>query len=366
MKEKTVYVLAAGGTGGHLFPAISLAKQLKSKGGIIYLFTDERTKDWIEKDCFDKIFIFYFGSFSGFLNKILFFVRLLKCGMKSLFLFIKKKPAVVIGFGGYPSAPPVFAAQILCIPTIIHESNAVLGRANAILAKMATLVATGFPEVSRLKENRLTFVGNPVRHEIKELYNSSYIPPQKERPFNILVIGGSQGARIFSQIIPETIKKIEKNWQKRIKIRQQARKELIEQTKIAYTNTLAHIEIQPFFYDMKNALSWAHLVISRGGAMSLSEIMITGKPSIIIPLEKTLGGDQLFNASFFERKGAAIMIQEKDLSAEMLSIIIQNLLNSPEELKRMSNVAKALAAPDADTRFARKIEDLLQRKTLLT
>lgn len=345
------YILVAGGTGGHLFPALSLAKILKQKGKVVYLYTDERALVWVDKNQIDKVIVNKFNK----KNKIEFLKNLFMCGFKSLINFIKERPKVVIGFGGYPSAPTCLAAELLFVPTIIHESNAIIGRANKILSKMAKFVATGFSEVINLSREKQKFVGNPVRENIKKLFYSEYIPPKECENFNILVIGGSQGAKLFADIIPNSIKNISCENQKRICIKQQVPLQFLEKVDSIYSQSSSKYKLESFFNNMDELFSWAHLVISRGGASSLTEIMISGRPSIVIPLGKTLDNDQLLNATYYDKKGASVMIEENDLSEELLTITIENLMNSPDTLSMMSNVAKSLVNPNADNYFADKI-----------
>jgi UDP-N-acetylglucosamine--N-acetylmuramyl-(pentapeptide) pyrophosphoryl-undecaprenol N-acetylglucosamine transferase len=355
--KRGVYALAAGGTGGHLFPAVSLAKQLKAAGCVVHLYTDERTKEWLKVEWFDEIFVFHLKRKSG---RLIFISRLLLCGLKCLFSFIRNRPKIVIGFGGYQSAPPLFAAQLLRIKTIIHESNAILGRANAILAKFASCVATGVPEVVGLPKRKLVFVGNPVRAEIQELYDVPYTVPPLDGTFHILVIGGSQGAGIFSEVVPAAIKTMPKTEQKRIEVRQQTRMELMKATERSFRDAgVAGVQLTHFFDDMRAALDWAHLVISRGGAMSLAEFLVAGKPAIIVPLKASIDNDQALNSEYFARRMACVTIAEDDLSPEVLGHTITRLMNSTDELVRMSNAAKSLASPDADRLFMEKIKEVL-------
>jgi UDP-N-acetylglucosamine--N-acetylmuramyl-(pentapeptide) pyrophosphoryl-undecaprenol N-acetylglucosamine transferase len=350
-----VYVLAAGGTGGHFFPALSLAKIIKNTGKTVYLCTDERAEKWSKIGVFDKVFVAALKNKSG---SFTFFCSLLLAGLKYLFLFIKERPRVVIGFGGYPSAPPVFAAQLLGIPTVIHESNATLGKANAVLAKMASCVATGVPEVAGLPEDKSMFVGNPVREEINELYNVPYIPPALQEPFHILVIGGSQGAAVFSNIIPAAVKTLSKEEQRRLKIRQQTREELLDETDGNFRETLVNVQLAPFFSDMREALAWAHLVISRGGATSIAEALISGKPLIIVPLENTTSGDQVANAVLFAKKGCCLTTFGQNKPAEYIGNAIKQFMRDTAQLAKMSDAGRRLASTGAGLLLLEKIEAL--------
>jgi UDP-N-acetylglucosamine--N-acetylmuramyl-(pentapeptide) pyrophosphoryl-undecaprenol N-acetylglucosamine transferase len=355
--RKKAYVLAAGGTGGHLFPALSLAKELKKRGNLVFLFTDERAAQWVNAEYLDGVMVSRFSCAPGKARKIKFFYRLFVCGMKCFFLFLRKRPLVAVGFGGYPSAPPIFAAQILRIPTVLHEGNTVLGRANVVLAKRTKCVATGFAEVismDSINKSKQFFSGNPIRTEIEELYDNKYIAPQKDDAFNILVIGGSQGARIITEAVPRAVEQLSPSNIRRLNIKQQIQKESTQEVEDVYKKLNIQFEVATFFHDMRSALDWAHLVISRGGAMSLAEIMVAGRPSIIIPLSKTRDGDQAFNAQYYEDKGAAIVVAEENLFT-YLSCVIEEIMNSPEKLLCMSKRAKELAVPNASVLLAEKV-----------
>lgn len=349
---KGSYVLVAGGTGGHLFPAISLAKALKEAGKKVVLFTDERAFPYVkEPNEFDKIIInnFGFNSYRGKLRKVLFYCKLMFCGLKNLAQFIINRPKIVIGFGCYSSAPTIFAAQLLGIPTVLHEQNSIIGRANFFLQKMARCVATGFETVANLDKKKQIYVGNPVRKNIMPLIRKDYLVPDSN--FNIFILGGSQGADLFSEVIPKSFRSLPLEMQKRIKICHQVRKENLVETKILYRESISEFELKPFFDNIDEIYDWAHLIISRGGASSLSEISIVGLPAILIPLAKTLDSDQLYNARYYEKNGACVVVEEKDLNAKDLGKLIEKLINNGELLKNMSVNSRKLATPDATSKL---------------
>jgi UDP-N-acetylglucosamine--N-acetylmuramyl-(pentapeptide) pyrophosphoryl-undecaprenol N-acetylglucosamine transferase len=375
--KKRAYVLAAGGTGGHLFPALSLAKELKRRGNLVFLFTDERAAKWVdprysqrsgpEANCrnevindaakhLDGVMVsrFLYTAEQKKTGKINFLYRLLLCGLKSFFLFLRKRPLAVVGFGGYPSAPPVLAAQMLFIPTIIHEANIILGRANAILSKRAKCVATGFAEVQGVHKKQFVS-GNPVRDEIKSLYTVPYQEPEHKAPFHLLVIGGSQGAQSLVELIPFAISQIRHENRHRLHVKQQVPAEFLPKSKALYAGLGVHFELSPFFYDMKAALAWAHLVVTRGGATSLAEIMVAGRPSLIIPLTDTKDGDQVANALYYSDHWAAVSLNITENSLQYLGPIISAFMSTTGELQERSENARKLAIPDADVLLADQV-----------
>lgn len=350
------YVLVAGGTGGHLFPALSLAATLSQFGKPIILFTDERAESWIDSKHLERVWICRFGPNRG-KRKVSFLLRLIGCGLKSLFLFIKDRPEVVVGFGSYVSAPALLAAQILGIPTILHEQNNILGRANRILAKRARCIATAMKEIRGLGPKvPHVFVGNPVRPHIAQLYTEAYKAPSPSDSFHILIIGGSQGSEILSQILPEAITRLKPEECKRIKVCQQVVEKQWKKVGLLYKKTHIEANLAPFFSNMPALLQWAHVVIGRSGASSLSEYATAGLPSLLIPFAKSLDGDQLYNARYFEQEGAAKVLLEEDFTIEHIQAILREWMNAPETLEQMSASAKRLATPDASQRLAEIIE----------
>jgi UDP-N-acetylglucosamine--N-acetylmuramyl-(pentapeptide) pyrophosphoryl-undecaprenol N-acetylglucosamine transferase len=356
---RKLYILAAGGSGGHLFPALGLAKVLRSRGGAVVLFTDERAYKWVDKTNFHGVFVSRFRKKEG---KGAFLWRLMCCGLKSLWFLIKHRPSCVVGFGGYVSAPTMLAAQWLRIPTVVHECNVLLGKANKILLPQAKVLTAGVPEILNLTTNKLFFTGNPVRAAIEPLFQTPYTPSLDADPFYLLVLGGSQGAEIFSQIVPFALEKLPDYLLERIRITQQVRETDLDMVQRFYKRAGITAEIRPFFANVEDYLQQAHLVISRSGALSLADISVSGRPSILVPFSHSSTGDQRANALRYSDSGASIVIDEAHFSAEFLKNVLVKLMENPESLLRMSGAARDLALPDAANRLADIVESFDKKK----
>jgi UDP-N-acetylglucosamine--N-acetylmuramyl-(pentapeptide) pyrophosphoryl-undecaprenol N-acetylglucosamine transferase len=383
-KKAAMYVLAAGGTGGHLFPAISLAAELRRRGGIVILFTDERAAKWVDHSCFDRVIVSRFRSqkMSRGIGRAYFVKGLLFCGIKSLFFFLRKRPAAVIGFGGYPSAPTVFAAQLLWIQSILHECNVLMGRANKVLARSATVITTGFCEIAEVPDNRkCIFTGNPVREEIAQLVNRPYVPPyvqssillaiqseessvssfaqplvQPSAPSSssapsslpqlshscvrIFIVGGSQGTSLFANVVPYAIQELSKTVN--VYITMQVREAESARVEALYKRMGVNAKLAPFFDNIVEILAKSHIIVSRSGAISLAEIAAAGIPSVLVPLGRSRDGDQLYNAAHFEAAGAAVLIEEQSFSPDTLAEVLLELCQNDTVLRDMSRAAREL------------------------
>jgi UDP-N-acetylglucosamine--N-acetylmuramyl-(pentapeptide) pyrophosphoryl-undecaprenol N-acetylglucosamine transferase len=271
----------------------------------------------------------------------------------------KNRPDAVVGFGGYPSIPPVLAAQILGIPTILHEQNAILGRANRFLAKKAKKIAISFPNTLFCPKGAI-FTGNPVREKFKQIHYLDFPKISNNSSINLLIIGGSQGAGIFSTTIPKAIKKLPDAMQRRINIFQQCRSEFLEDAKGAYAETnVASVTLKPFFDDIEHVLQNTHLVISRSGASTIAELTIARRPAIFVPLSISLDGDQMANAKFLTENGCAWIIEQKNFNSKSLSIQLINLINNPKKISHASENMKKLYQPDADINLANLVAQLV-------
>jgi UDP-N-acetylglucosamine--N-acetylmuramyl-(pentapeptide) pyrophosphoryl-undecaprenol N-acetylglucosamine transferase len=276
--------------------------------------------------------------------------------------FRRLGPAVVVGFGGYPSLPALIAATAGGRPTVIHEQNAVMGRANRLLAGRATAVACAFPTLQKAPakvQARAMVVGNPVRPEIRALRDTPYAPPTGR--ISLLVTGGSQGARMLSETVPSAVAQLPQTLRDRLSVRQQTRAESIEAARATYRDCGVEFELAPFFRDMASHLASAHLVIGRAGASTVCELAVAGKPAVLIPLKIALDDDQGQNAALLAEVGAAVVLREDALSAERLAETLAELLNNPARLAAMSDAARAVARPDAAERLADLVEDVASR-----
>jgi UDP-N-acetylglucosamine--N-acetylmuramyl-(pentapeptide) pyrophosphoryl-undecaprenol N-acetylglucosamine transferase len=269
-------------------------------------------------------------------------------------------PQVVVGFGGYPSAPALVAAVMDKRPTVIHEQNAVMGRANRMLAPHVKTVACAFPTLKKAPANvvdRAHVVGNPVRPLIRALAEVPYVPPEPNGPVRLLVTGGSQGARLLSELVPEAVKALPEDLRKRLVVQQQTRAESMNTARRAYRDALVDAEIAPFFRDIASRLRDAHLVIGRSGAGSVCEFAVAGKPAILVPLAIAIDDDQGQNALLLVDAGGAEIARESQLTVESLALALATLLNNPARLARMAAASRSVAIPDA----AEKLADVVER-----
>jgi UDP-N-acetylglucosamine--N-acetylmuramyl-(pentapeptide) pyrophosphoryl-undecaprenol N-acetylglucosamine transferase len=352
-------IITAGGTGGHMFPALALAAELERRGRTVALACDERGARYLPEGM--EAFPVKASSPSGTLAKRWSGISRLGWGFVQSWWWLKRqRPAAVAAFGSYASVPIGVAAGMMRIPLLVHEQNAVLGRANRMIAKRATRLALTFEETEHaetMPEDRQVLTGNPVRPEILSRIGESYRLPADGELFEILVIGGSQGARALSDVLPIAFDRLSGRERSRIRLTQQCRPEDLERVEQAYKSLGFKAELKSFFHDLPARLSKTHLVISRSGASSVAEILALGKPAILIPLPSSLEGDQLANAKVLETAGAAWLMQEGELSGELLADRIRLCLEQPDALSAMSTKAKGLSKPEA----AQALADTLER-----
>jgi UDP-N-acetylglucosamine--N-acetylmuramyl-(pentapeptide) pyrophosphoryl-undecaprenol N-acetylglucosamine transferase len=264
---------------------------------------------------------------------------------------------VVVGFGGYPSLPALIAAISAGRRTVIHEQNAVMGRANRLLAGRVSAIACAFPNLQKASPAvaaKAQVVGNPVRPEIRALAERPYLAP--DGPLRLLVTGGSQGARLLSELTPRAIALLPEALRRRLNVQQQTREESIPEARRVYGDALVEAELAPFFSGMAERLAGAHLMIGRAGASTVCEIAVAGRPAILVPLKIALDDDQGQNALFLAEAGAAVVLREEGLTAERLAGVLQALLDDPIRLSRMSAAGRAVARPDAAERLADVVE----------
>jgi UDP-N-acetylglucosamine--N-acetylmuramyl-(pentapeptide) pyrophosphoryl-undecaprenol N-acetylglucosamine transferase len=359
---RKIAVLAAGGTGGHLFPAQALAEVLISRGWSVVLAADERvaglSQDFpAERRIGLSAATFRPGDPIGMVRAGL---AVMRGAGQARALYREIGPRVIVGFGGYPSAPALVGAIIDRRPTVIHEQNAVMGRANRFLASHVSRVACAFPTLIKAPPKvagAAIRVGNPVRPPIRALADLPYDPPGAEGPIRLLVTGGSQGARLLSELVPEAIAALPDGLRQRLSVQQQTRPESMDTARRVYANAVVDAEIAPFFRDMASRLSAAHLVIGRSGAGSVCEFAVAGKPSILVPLAVALDDDQGQNAKFLADVGGAEVARESQLTVASLSSALEKLLTNPARLARMAAAARSVAIPDAAERLADLVEE---------
>jgi UDP-N-acetylglucosamine--N-acetylmuramyl-(pentapeptide) pyrophosphoryl-undecaprenol N-acetylglucosamine transferase len=352
--SQPLVLVAAGGTGGHLFPAEALAVALSKRGVTVDLVTDERATRY--------------GNFPGRTTHIVpsatfaghnpvhlagAAIKLARGVAASMSLMKRLRPAAVVGFGGYPTIPPLYAATLSKIPALIHEANGVLGRANRLLGRRVQAIATGFPGLLASDPQlrpKVTHTGNPIRPAVVEAAKTPW--PDTDGPLRILVFGGSQGARVMADVVPAAIELVPMALRARLHVTQQARDEDMERVRAAYTRFGLNVEIEPFFRDLPARIAASHLVISRSGASTVAELAAIGRPSILVPLPHALDQDQRANAAMLERTGGAILMDQVRFTPGNVAAEINRLAAAPGTLAGMAAAAKAQGILDAADRLA--------------
>jgi UDP-N-acetylglucosamine--N-acetylmuramyl-(pentapeptide) pyrophosphoryl-undecaprenol N-acetylglucosamine transferase len=357
VRESPVVLLAAGGTGGHLFPAEALAEALARRGVTVDLATDDRAERYGKKFPARNIHVIASETVRGRDP-----LSLLRTGAKlgigtlqAMRLLARIKPAAVVGFGGYPTVPPVLAATLKGIPTLIHEQNAVMGRANKLLASRVSAIATTFEGVldrdEKLK-SKATRTGNPLRPAVIAAAAVPYDVPEMAGVLRLLVFGGSQGARIMSDIVPPAIERLDPHLLMRIAIVQQAREEDIARVEDIYARVKVKAEVAPYFADLPARIAASHLVVARSGASTVAELAAIGRPSILVPLPHALDQDQMANAGVLANAGGAIRVRQDEFSPDRLAAEIGALASAPQKLVAMAAAARSQGALDAAERLA--------------
>jgi UDP-N-acetylglucosamine--N-acetylmuramyl-(pentapeptide) pyrophosphoryl-undecaprenol N-acetylglucosamine transferase len=363
--SKGVILLSAGGTGGHLFPAEALAHELVSRGWEVHLATDSRAERFTGRfpaAAIHPIASATIGSKSP--TKLLKSFWTLWRGVRQAGSLIARiRPKAVIGFGGYPTLPPLFAAVRRGVPTLIHEQNAVIGRANRALASRVTAIAGGFLSSSGSAAAKITVTGNPVRPAVLEAAKTPYAPPEAGEPFRLLVFGGSQGAQFFSDAIPAATARLPEAQRKRLQVTQQARAEDEARVRSAYAALGIAAEVSPFFTDMAERIAAAHLVISRSGASTVSEIAVIGRPALLVPYPHALDHDQAANAAALAAAGGAEVHPQSSLSTERIAELISALMDDPARLKSMAEAARSAGRPDATLLLADLAEAIAEGRS---
>jgi len=353
-EKSKLILLCAGGTGGHLFPAESLAVVLTKRGLTVDLATDSRAAHF--KFPARDVHLIPSATLRG--RGPVSIVRtaaLLTYGTWRAGRVLKRiRPAAVVGFGGYPTVPPMMAATMRNIPTVLHEQNGVMGRANRLLAARVTAIATGFRSLKNADavQSKITFTGNPVRPAVLAAAATPYDPPQPGGPLRLLVFGGSQGARVMSEIVPPALERLDAALRARLAIVQQARAEDIDAVRATFARLGVQAECEPFFSDLPSRMAAAHLVVSRSGASTVAELSAIGRPGILVPLPHALDQDQLVNAGVLESAGGAITVVQRDFTPDRLAREIGALAAAPDRLSAMAAAARSAGTLDAAERLA--------------
>ncbi len=357
-------VIAAGGTGGHLFPAEALARALMARGWRIILATDARGGAHAGEFPADKIVTLPAATLRGRdpLSLARAALTILSGVLAGRAALSAADPAVVVGFGGYPSLPALLAALSQGRRTVIHEQNAVFGRANRLLAPFVTQVACAFPVLGKasapIAASKIV-TGNPVRPPMAALAGQGYAPPQDE--IRLLITGGSQGARLLSELTPAALAALPETLRSRLRVEQQTRPESLDLARRIYLENDIDAEVAPFFRDMATRLARAHLVIGRAGASTVTELAVAGRPSILIPLGVALDDDQGQNAGILRAAGAAEVLRERDLTVAAMTSLLAGLLLDGPRLTRMAAAAASLGRADGAERLADVVEGVAGR-----
>jgi len=356
---KGTILLAAGGTGGHLFPAEALSHELHARGWKVHLATDERAERYagnFPAEAIHPVASATMSSRNPFaLAKA--FLTIWRGVRQSSEVIRRIQPSAVVGFGGYPTLPPLYAATRRKVPTLIHEQNAVMGRANRALAARVDAIAGGFlPEGGTGVSAKIVATGNPVRPAVIEAAKMPYDAPGEKDSFRLLVFGGSQGAQFFSDAMPAAIALLPDAQRARLSITQQARAEDVERVREAYAALGLEAEVSTFFTDMATRIAAAHLVMSRSGASTVSEIAVIGRPALFVPYPHALDHDQAANAAALAASGGAEVHAQSTLSPERIRNLIEGLMDDPGRLRDMATASKSAGRPDA----ARLLGDLTE------
>ena len=356
------FVLAAGGTGGHMIPAHALAAELMTRGHKVALITDARGARIP-------------GLFEGAEVHMLPAGRLTKNpsswlpSMKGIYdgramakkLYAEFEPSAVVGFGGYPAFPALLGAFARGIPTAVHEQNAVLGRVNRLVASRVDAIATAYPDVQRLKPNWQGYtrlVGNPVREDVLKLRDQDYPPIDENGIFRVLVTGGSQGASILSRVVPDGLALLPEHFRRRLQVTQQCRAEDLEMVRARYAELGIPADLATYLPDLPERLSWSHLVIGRAGASTIAELTAAGRPAILIPLPSATDDHQSYNVAEMVTAGGARAIAEADFTPIELAKQMQKLGLDPAALINAAKRARSCGRPNATRDLADLVENL--------
>ena len=346
---RKILMLVAGGTGGHIYPSLSLINKIKDYNFII--ITDQRGKDYYEsfferKTLNFKIFIHKVTSpiNKKTIDKTISLFQIFISFLRSLLVIVSQKPNVVIGFGGYPSIAPIFAAKICNIPSIIHEQNAVIGRGNKLLSKVSNIIALSFVETKKIENvENVVFTGNPVRKEFEQIGNNGYMKSISNIPFTILICGGSLGASYFSKQLTSVICSLPSEIRQEIKIIQQVKTEDLEYVKNSYKTHKIEAELSSFFQDISKKFKLAHLIITRSGGSTVAEILASCRPAIFVPLPNSFDNHQLENAKFFEKNKCCWVFDQMNNTASDFEKLIKNIFKNKKQLIKASQKIRELS-----------------------
>ena len=358
-------VLSAGGTGGHVFPAQALAAELKARGIDLMLITDRRGLGYEERFPDMEIMTVRAGTPTGRgpFGQIAALSEIAAGTLSACVALRRNRPALVVGFGGYPSLPAMLAASRLGIPTLLHEQNAVLGRVNRLLARRVSALATSFPDtqgIGTADRAKVTVTGNPVRAGIAAIRDVPYTQPAADGPIRILVLGGSQGARIFSDVVPDALLALPAEIRARLRVTQQCRPEDLERVRARYADGGIGADLAPFIEDVPALLASAHLCITRAGASTVAELSCAGRPSLLVPYMHATDDHQTANARPLVEAGGAWLLPQAKLTPAILAESLSALLQDPHTLARAAAAAREVGRPRAVQDLADLAEKLAE------
>ena len=363
-------VIAAGGTGGHFFPAEALADELLRRGRRIALMTDARSGG-LASTAFEgqETFVLRGAGIAGRgVRRALSAVAQLAAGtLQARAILARLHAAVVVGFGGYPAVAPVLGARLLAHRPrlVLHEQNAVLGRANRLLSRVADVLALSHAETAKVAGGgRTVLTGNPVRPALAALASQGYAAPEPDGEFRLLVLGGSLGARVFSDVVPAALASLPEELRARLIVTQQCRAEDIERVRAAYAATGITVEVAPFFADVANRLAGAQLVVARAGASTVAELGVAGRPAVLVPLPGAIDDHQAANARALERVGGAFLMPQPSFTPVALADRIASLMASPALLGLAAHAAASCGIADAASRLADLVELTIAQDTV--
>ena len=359
----TAFVLAAGGTGGHLFPAQALAEQLAGRGAAVCLATDRRADAFAAAVPGVSVRQVRAGRLGGNPLRTAAGLAEMILGLRQARRLLRQlDPEAVVGFGGYPSVPTMWAATQLGFPTLIHEQNAVLGRANRLLSRRIGRIATGFAETAGMRPDirqRAVYTGNPVRPAVRQMAGIAYAPPSRGAPFELLILGGSQGARIFADVVPAALAALPPRLRADLRVSQQARPEDVERVTAQLRDAGIPAAVDSFFTDVPERLARAQLVICRSGASTVSELAAVGRPAILVPYPYATDDHQNANARAFANAGAGWVVPQSALSAPMLTNLLTERLADAAGLALAAAQARLFGRDDAAERLCDVVLSLL-------
>lgn len=363
INRKPKIFLATGGSGGHIFPAISVARELIKQNFKIWIIADKVFEKYTSGDINYRII----GA-GKTLKRFLDIKDIIKGIFQAKRLIKLKKPDLVIAFGSYASLPTLIACRMTKTPFILHEQNSYIGKVNKIFAKYSLGVMTSFYELYGIDFDdmeKIIYTGSPIRKDIQKLYDKDYSLPEDDKKFNVLITGGSGGAKIFSDLLPQIFDLQHKEQQKKIKIYHQVREQYLIKTKEYYKKINVEARVSTFFPNMDELLEKAHLVIGRSGSGTLNETAIAGKPSILIPLKNSANNHQEINAKIFEKSGASIVVLEDNFNVKDFQELFFNLIQDKEKLQKMAKNAKKVAVTDADVKIVDVVKDVMKANNLI-